>query len=263
MPSSALCSHTGLSHLTSARAVHVGIPGTRVPRLVQSRQPGCGQAEAPGPGWPDPPSSLRQGHIPCPQRSSVQGWGRPPSLEAWRPEDLGPAYSPMAGPPPPPLLTLRLLPEGGGSGEGQVIPPAPRGAVTAAGKATQQPSAVLQGSGPAERGPVFAFLSSAFALPPEPGSLFAQDLPSGEMGGAGPGWQAGGPLLWGFQLVRRRAGLPVSATPVVPPAAPAVPGCAHAGRVTAAPARRAWHARAAVAAAAGWPAGAWSPRSLC
>lgn len=70
---------------------HVGIAGPRVPRLVQSRQPGCGQAEASGPGWPDPPSSHRQGHIPCPQRSSVQGWGRPPSLGAWCPENLPPA----------------------------------------------------------------------------------------------------------------------------------------------------------------------------
>lgn len=49
---------------------------------------------------------------------------------------------------------------------------------------------------------VFAFPSPAFAGPLTPGSLFAQGLPSRNMGSgeAGQGWQADGLLLQGFQI---------------------------------------------------------------
>lgn len=98
--------------------------------------------------------------------------------------------------------------------------------MAAAGKATQQPSAVLR-----------CLLFSALRLlcRRSLAPCLPKDSPSREMGGAGPGWQAGGPLLWGFPLVPRRAGLPVRATPCGPRAAPAAPGFAHAGHVPAAP----------------------------
>lgn len=181
----AKCSHTGLVPFNLHRAAPVGIPGPKVPGLVQSHParmwPSRGSRPVPPAGSP----TL------SPKEGSVCVGGGTRASEVQPPEDSCPVHS-------PPQHTLRLL--GGGEGKAKAFTlGAP---VAAAGKATLSSRAPsLWAVGPAQRCQrCLLFPAPCLLCHSHLADCLPKDLPFRKMGGAGRGWRAGSPLLPGFQV---------------------------------------------------------------
>lgn len=187
-----------------------------------------------------------------------------PSSEALLPKGLCPAHSPVAASPHLPLRLLLGM-GGGVGGESQVTHPG--GPCGSCGQGHPS-SRVLSCKAAARQSgrpryllcPALRLLGRTWLL------VCPRTCPPGRWEGLGRGSGRATHSYWSFcvSALPRRTALPVRAAPVVPGAAPAMPGFACAEHVTLrCRAWHAWHARAAVAAAAGWSAGSRGvPRAL-